>query len=96
LSYRNRKLDTDTVRGRRTVIRIHNTRYDAVFWDVSGVVLDFDSARTGHCASVVALADRYDLDVEAATPGAPVTTNSGAASYGRVSPQTGHVTVPAS
>ncbi|WP_049902757.1 HAD family hydrolase [Halococcus agarilyticus] len=42
------------------------SQYDAVFWDIGGVLLDLDSVRAGHRAFVGALADEYDLDAEAA------------------------------
>lgn len=40
--------------------------YEAVFWDIGGVILDLESVRTGHRAFVGALAAEYDLDVEKA------------------------------
>ncbi|EMA52784.1 MULTISPECIES: HAD family hydrolase [Halococcus] len=40
----------------------HETRYEAVFWDIGGVLLDLGSVRAGHRAFVGALADEYDLD----------------------------------
>ena len=40
--------------------------YEAVFWDIGGVILDLDSVRAGHRAFVGALADEYDLDEERA------------------------------
>lgn len=39
--------------------------YDAVFWDIGGVVLDLDSVRQGHRAFVENLAERFDLDDDA-------------------------------
>ncbi|WP_160134149.1 HAD family hydrolase [Halococcus salsus] len=41
------------------------TRYDAVFWDIGGVVLDLDSVRRGHRAFVETLAERFDLGDDA-------------------------------
>ena len=40
--------------------------YEAVFWDIGGVILDLESVRAGHRAFVGALAAEYDLDVEKA------------------------------
>ncbi|EMA45411.1 HAD family hydrolase [Halococcus saccharolyticus] len=42
------------------------SQYDAVFWDIGGVLLDLGSVRAGHRAFVGALADEYDLDEEQA------------------------------
>lgn len=39
--------------------------YDAVFWDIGGVVLDLDSVRQGHRAFVENLAERFDLGEDA-------------------------------
>ncbi|NKE34714.1 HAD family hydrolase [Natronococcus sp. JC468] len=39
--------------------------WDAVFWDIGGVVLDLESVRTAHAAFVADLLDRRDVD---ATP----------------------------
>ena len=36
--------------------------YDAVFWDIGGVILDLDSVRAGHRAFADTLATEYDLD----------------------------------
>ena len=36
--------------------------YDAVFWDIGGVILDLDSVRAGHRAFASALAAEHDLD----------------------------------
>ncbi len=41
-------------------------RYDAVFWDIGGVLVDLASVRAGYAAFVSELADRHDLDAEAA------------------------------
>lgn len=40
--------------------------YEAVFWDIGGVILDLESVRAGHRAFVGALAAEYDLDTEEA------------------------------
>jgi putative hydrolase of the HAD superfamily len=37
--------------------------YEAIFWDIGGVILDLESVREGHHAFVGALADEYDLDM---------------------------------
>lgn len=42
------------------------TEYDAVFWDIGGVILDLGSVRAGHRAFTDVLADEYALDSEAA------------------------------
>jgi putative hydrolase of the HAD superfamily len=42
------------------------SQYEAVFWDIGGVVLDLESVRAGHRAFVGALATEYDLDRDAA------------------------------
>ncbi|GAA0475527.1 HAD family hydrolase [Halococcus dombrowskii] len=43
-----------------------STGYEAVFWDIGGVILDLDSVRAGHRAFVGALADEHELDREEA------------------------------
>ena len=43
-----------------------NVTYEAVFWDIGGVILDLDSVRAGHRAFVGALAAEYDLEEERA------------------------------
>jgi putative hydrolase of the HAD superfamily len=43
-------------------VNMNITAYEAVFWDIGGVVLDLDSVRAGHRAFVGTLADEYDLD----------------------------------
>jgi putative hydrolase of the HAD superfamily len=40
--------------------------YEAVFWDIGGVILDLQSVRAGHRAFVGSLADEYDLHMEEA------------------------------
>lgn len=40
--------------------------YEAVFWDIGGVILDFESMQAGHRVFVGALADEHDLDAESA------------------------------
>lgn len=40
--------------------------YEAVFWDIGGVVLDLESVRAGHRTFVEALAEEYDLHVDEA------------------------------
>jgi putative hydrolase of the HAD superfamily len=40
------------------------TAYEAVFWDIGGVILDLDSVEAGHRAFVASLAEKYDLDRE--------------------------------
>lgn len=40
--------------------------YEAVFWDIGGVILDLESVRAGHRAFVGTLANEYDLDEEQA------------------------------
>jgi putative hydrolase of the HAD superfamily len=40
------------------------TDYDAVFWDIGGVLLDLDSVGEGHRAFAAALAAEYDRDPE--------------------------------
>lgn len=40
--------------------------YEAVFWDIGGVILDLQSVRAGHRAFVGTLAEEYDLDMEEA------------------------------
>ena len=42
------------------------TRFEAVFRDVGGVILDPDSVRRAHRAFTVDLAERYDRDPDAA------------------------------
>jgi putative hydrolase of the HAD superfamily len=42
------------------------TRYEAVFWDVGGVIVDLRSVRAGYAAFVAELADRHGLDADAA------------------------------
>ncbi len=42
------------------------TEYEAIFWDIGGVILDLDSVRAGHRAFVGTLAEEYDLDEEQA------------------------------
>jgi putative hydrolase of the HAD superfamily len=37
--------------------------YEAIFWDIGGVILDLESVRAGHRAFVGALADEHDLDM---------------------------------
>lgn len=39
--------------------------YDAVFWDIGGVVLDLDSVQRGHRAFVERLGERFDLGDDA-------------------------------
>ncbi|NHN47854.1 HAD family hydrolase [Halostella sp. JP-L12] len=38
-------------------------QWDAVFWDIGGVILDVDSVKRGHRRYVEYLVDEYDLDV---------------------------------
>lgn len=40
--------------------------YEAVFWDIGGVILDLESVQAGHRAFVGSLADEHDLDREEA------------------------------
>lgn len=40
--------------------------YEAVFWDIGGVILDLDSVRAGHHAFADALAEEFGLDTEKA------------------------------
>ncbi len=40
--------------------------YDAVFWDVGGVILDMDSLAAAQAAFIERAVDEYDLDVSAA------------------------------
>ena len=40
--------------------------YDAVFWDIGGVLVELKSVREGYAAFVADLADEHDLDPEAA------------------------------
>jgi putative hydrolase of the HAD superfamily len=40
--------------------------YEAVLWDIGGVILDLDSVRAGHRAFVGSLTDEYDLDMDEA------------------------------
>jgi putative hydrolase of the HAD superfamily len=42
------------------------SQYEAVFWDIGGVILDLQSVRAGHRAFVGLLADDYDLDMDRA------------------------------
>ena len=37
-------------------------QWDAVFWDIGGVILDVDSVKEGHRRYVEALVEEYDLD----------------------------------
>ncbi|MFB6205773.1 MAG: HAD family hydrolase [Haloglomus sp.] len=39
-------------------------RYDAVFWDIGGVIVELASIREGYAAFLAELADEYDLDPE--------------------------------
>jgi putative hydrolase of the HAD superfamily len=39
-------------------------RYDAVFWDIGGVIVELASVREGYAAFLAELADEYDLDPE--------------------------------
>lgn len=41
-------------------------RYDVVFWDLGGVVVELSSVREGYAAFVADLADEHDLDADAA------------------------------
>lgn len=41
-------------------------RYDAVFWDIGGVIVELAAVREGYAAFVGELADEYDLDGERA------------------------------
>jgi putative hydrolase of the HAD superfamily len=41
--------------------------YDAVFWDIGGVIVELASIREGYAAFLAELADEYHLDPEAAT-----------------------------
>jgi putative hydrolase of the HAD superfamily len=43
-----------------------NSTYEAVFWDIGGVILDLDSVRAGHHAFVGTLASEYGLDMDEA------------------------------
>ncbi|SFS50579.1 HAD family hydrolase [Halostagnicola kamekurae] len=38
------------------------SRWEAVFWDIGGVILDLESVRAAHAAFVDELVDRYDLE----------------------------------
>ncbi len=40
--------------------------YEAVFWDIGGVILDLQSVRAGHRAFIGTVAEEYDLDMEEA------------------------------
>ncbi|WP_435077195.1 HAD family hydrolase [Halococcus sp. AFM35] len=40
--------------------------YEAIFWDIGGVILDLQSVRAGHRAFVESLADEHDLGTERA------------------------------
>ena len=40
--------------------------YDAVFWDIGGVIVELKSVREGYAAFVAELADEHDLDPDAA------------------------------
>jgi putative hydrolase of the HAD superfamily len=42
------------------------TRYDAVFWDIGGVIVELASIREGYAEFVSWLADEYDFDEETA------------------------------
>jgi putative hydrolase of the HAD superfamily len=39
-------------------------RYDAVFWDIGGVIVELASVREGYAAFLAELADEYDLEPE--------------------------------
>lgn len=39
-------------------------RYDTVFWDIGGVIIELKSVREGYAAFVAELADQHDLDPE--------------------------------
>jgi putative hydrolase of the HAD superfamily len=41
-------------------------RYDAVFWDIGGVIVELASVREGYAAFLAELADEHDLDPEPA------------------------------
>jgi putative hydrolase of the HAD superfamily len=41
-------------------------RYEAVFWDIGGVIVELASVREGYAAFVAELADERDLDAESA------------------------------
>jgi putative hydrolase of the HAD superfamily len=43
-----------------------NTRYDAVFWDIGGVIVELASIREGYAAFLAELAADHDLDPEPA------------------------------
>ncbi|EMA36807.1 HAD family hydrolase [Halobiforma nitratireducens] len=43
--------------------RTADSDYEAVFWDIGGVILDLESVRSAHGAFVTWLCDRYDLEV---------------------------------
>ena len=41
-------------------------RYEAVFWDIGGVIVELASVREGYAAFVAELADERGLDAESA------------------------------
>lgn len=43
------------------------TEYDAVFWDIGGVIIDLASVREGYAAFLTELSTVHDLDYETAT-----------------------------
>lgn len=43
-----------------------NLRYDTVFWDIGGVIIELKSVREGYAAFVAELAAEHDLDPDAA------------------------------
>ncbi|WP_081661395.1 HAD family hydrolase [Halopiger djelfimassiliensis] len=43
-----------------------NTDWEAVFWDIGGVILDLESVQAAHAEFVATLVDRHDLDVSVA------------------------------
>ncbi|WP_049996747.1 HAD family hydrolase [Halococcus sediminicola] len=45
---------------------MNDSQYEAIFWDIGGVILDLESVRAGHRSFVGALAEEHDLDMEKA------------------------------
>lgn len=55
--------DTDfTLPLARAAMSDTERRYDAVFWDVGGVIVELASIREGYAAFLAELAEQYDLD----------------------------------